>query len=645
MLKLSIFLLLSLFAFTSFSFEKRDILQKKAKEIDLENVLIKNFSELNFPTYKERKFWNNLPDKLKKQYIQEAEKALSYNWPSVKATDYLEIIRSGDRRQEVYAAPRAALVALVMGELVEGNGRFTDQIVNGVWFYSEQTWWGWSAHLTSQKAPNGLPDADEPFIDLGVGEITNILSWTWFLFKDEFDKIHPLIAKRLKNEIMKKAVIPYYERNDFFWQGLEGNRTVNNWNPWTNHNILTAILILEGDQDKKIKGVEKVIKSLDKFVNDYPDDGGCDEGPSYWGKAGASLYQNLDLLRRATKGKFDVFENQLVQNMGSYIYKAYINYPYFINFADADAKTGSCPEIIYRYGKDIGDTVMSKFGVFLAKKQKWGEVTPEGKIDEQIMQLLHLKEIENAPEENALIRDFWLPQLEVAGARDKKGSCDGFFFAAKGGHNAESHNHNDIGSCVMYFNGKPCLIDLGRETYTAKTFSNRRYEIWTMQSQYHNVPKINGVDQKAGREFKAKNTNFNFDAKRAVFSADISGAYPAEAEVRKWVRTYRLDRGKKFSIQDNYELNRITGQPTILNLITCCKVSEIAPGTLQLRGEEFTLILNCKPGTVTPKIEFKQVTDSGLKRYWPEGITRIMFSLNNLKSKGNNDFVITNAGQ
>jgi hypothetical protein len=641
MKKFAVLFLLCVFAFSSFSVEKRDVLQIEAKTIGLENVLVKNFSELNFPTYNNRAFWNNLPAKLKTQYIQEAEKSLDYNWPSVKATDYIEIIRSGDRRQGVYGVPREALVNLVMGELAEGKGRFTDQIVNGVWFYSEQTWWGWSAHLTAQKAPNGLPDADEPTIDLGVGEIANVLSWTWLLFKDEFDKIHPLIAKRLKNEIMKKAVIPYYERNDFWWQGLDGSRSVNNWNPWTNHNILTAILILEDDQDKKIKGVQKVVRSLDTFINEYPADGGCDEGPSYWGRAGASLYQSLDLLKRATNNKFDVYDIPLVQNMGSYIYKAYINYPYFINFADADATTGGRPQIIYSYGKDINDPTMQKFGAFLAKKQDWGQKTPGGTIDEQIMQLMHLREIEDAPAEDALISDFWLPQMEAAGARDKKGSTDGFFFAAKGGHNAESHNHNDLGSCVMYFNGKPCLIDIGRETYTAKTFSSRRYEIWTMQSQYHNLPKINGIDQKDGREFKAKNTNFTADAKTAVFTTDIAGAYPKEAEVKKWVRTYQFERGKKFVIQDNYELNKLTGQPTTLNLVTYSKVSEIAPGTLQLKGDGFTLQLKYNPKSVSPKIEFIEVTDSGLKRYWPERITRIVFAIKNPKTKGSNELVIT----
>ena len=511
-------ILLLLFVFTTLSgisSDNRDILQKEAAEIEIEKNVLEEFSDIGFPGYGDRDFWGNLPDNLRDQYIKNAEEKLEYDWPVVKATDYLEIIRSGDRRQSVYSAPRSALMALVMGELIEGKGRFLDQIINGVWYYSEQTWWGWSAHLPE---PKGLPDIKDPSIDLGVGEIANILSWTWYMFHQEFDKIHPLISKRLKDEIMYKAILPYYDRDDFWWMGLDGSRSVNNWNPWTNHNLLTAIVIIEDDQDRKIKGVKKVIRSLDAFINVYPDDGGCDEGPSYWGRAGASLYQNLDLLNLITNGKFNVYDQQLIKNMGSYIYKAYIAYPYFINFADADATTGSRPQIIYSYGKDIQDPVMQKFGAYLAKKQNWGNETPGGKIDEQLIQLILLDEIKNAPAENALISDFWLPQTEIAGGRDKAGSTEGFFFAAKGGHNNESHNHNDLGTCVLYYNGKPCLIDIGREQYVAKTFSSRRYEIWTMQSQYHNLPKINGYDQKEGGQFKAKNTTFKSDSKKRWYS-------------------------------------------------------------------------------------------------------------------------------
>ncbi len=626
-------LLLACFTISGFSAEKRDILQKESNEIGLENTLVKDFSEIGLPTYKDRNFWDEIPENLRKQYMMKAEETLDYDWPVVKATDFLEIIRSGDRRQGVYGAPRAALMSLVMGELVEGKGRFIDQIINGVWYYSEQTWWGWSAHL---PAPKGLPDIDKPSIDLGVGEIANILSWTWYLFHKEFDEVHPLIAKRLKDEIMNKAIIPYYEREDFWWMGFDGSRTVNNWNPWTNHNMLTAILIMEDDQEQKIKGVQKVIRSLDVFLNQYPGDGGCDEGPSYWSRAGASLYQNLDLLKLATHGKFNGYDHQLVKNMGNYIYKAYIEYPYFINFADADATTGSRPQIIYSYGKDIQDSMMEKFGAFLAKKQNWGTKVPGGKIDEQLFQLLLLDEIENTAAEDALLSDFWLPETEVAGARDFEGSSKGFFFAAKGGNNNESHNHNDLGTCVLYFDGKPCLIDLGRENYVAKTFSSRRYEIWTMQSQYHNLPKINGIDQMQGPQYEATNTTFSADGKKAVFSTDISGAYTKEAGVEKWLRSYRLDRGRKFTISDNYELSEVGNAPTTLNFVTSCKVTEIAQGVLNLEGDGFILELKYNLKSVSPVFEFKEVTDTSLKRYWPDGVTRIVFTVKNPGVKGKN---------
>ncbi len=641
MKKVNIVLLLLAFSIHGFSMEKRDILQKEAVSVGLEGVLINNFSELNFPSYQDRAFWEALPDDFKTQYIAAAESMLDYNWEHVKATDYLEFVRSGNRKQEVFAAPYSALTALVMGELVEGKGRFLDQIINGVWYYSEQTWWGWSAHLYLQEAAGGLPDSEDPTIDLGVGQVANTLSWTWWLFNIEFDKVHPLISKRLKSELMEKVVVPYYERDDFWWMGLAGKRSVNNWNPWTNHNMLTSILILEDDEAQKVEGVQKVIRSLDVFLNQYPADGGCDEGPSYWGRAGASLYQNLDLLKRATNGKFDVYDNQLIKNMGSYVYKAYINYPYFINFADADATTSGRPSIVYSYGKDIQDSVMQKFGAFLAKKDNWGIEVPGGKIDEQIMQLMLLDEIENAPEENAMISDFWLPDTQVAGARDKAGSTEGFFFAAKGGHNAESHNHNDLGTCVLYYNGKPCLIDIGRETYTAKTFSDRRYEIWTMQSGYHQLPKINGVDQMQGRSFVAKNTSFKADSKKAIFSTDITSAYPEDADVNKWVRGYQLDRGKQFTISDNYELSAVGDKQTTINLITYGKVTKLAPGILQLEGDGFILALKYNQKSVSPKIEFVGVTDNGLKRYWPDGITRIVFTVNNPGTKGKNQFVIS----
>jgi hypothetical protein len=613
-------------AFSTLSAElkpkERNILASEAKAIDLARVLVSDNSWIKLPDYKNRLFWQSVPGQIRQEYITKAENYLKYDWPVVKATDYLEYIRSGDRRQDVYAACSEALNSLVMGELAEGKGRFMDQIINAVWYFSEQTWWGWSAHLGPQKAGAGLPDINEPFVDLGVGEIASDLSWTWYLFHEEFDKIHPLISVRLKQEILNKALIPYFTRNDFWYMGFTGGRP-NNWNPWINYNMLNCFLLIENDPLKKVAAVEKIINSLDKFLNGYSDDGGCDEGPSYWGAAGALLYESLEVLKNATGGRFNVFDDPLIQNIGRYFYKVNIHAPYFINFADADATTMGDASAVYRYGIAINDSIMMQFGAYLGKLGKFGDHRPDGKICDQIKNLTLVNEIKNAPAKEALVADFWLPDTEVGGARDKEGSFTGFFFGAKGGFNNESHNHNDVGSCVMYYDGKPCLIDLGREEYNAKTFSARRYEIWTMQSGFHNLPVINGTDQKEGANYKARNTAFTASSKTVKFSTDIAGAYTADAMVKSWIRTYTLNRGRSFVISDKFELSGQNNSGTSSNIITYCKVSEVEPGILRFAGDGFALEMKYNPKTVKPEIEHIAVTDTTLKRYWPDGVTRV----------------------
>jgi len=175
----------------------------------------------------------------------------------------------------------------------------------------------------------------------------------------------------------------------------------------------------------------------------------------------------------------------------------------------------------------------------------------------------------------------------------------------------------------MYFDGKPCLIDLGREEYVAKTFSSRRYEIWTMQSGYHNLPVINGTDQMQGANYKAKNSTFVASPKSVTFKTEIAGAYPEGAKVKSWVRSYILNKGKSFVISDKYELSAVTAAVTSSNLITYCKVTQIKPGLLKFEGDGFTLNMTYNSRIVTPEIEFIEITDRSLKRYWPNGVTRI----------------------
>jgi hypothetical protein len=383
-----------------------------------------------------------------------------------------------------------------------------------------------------------------------------LLAWTDYLVGDELDTISPLIRERIRYEVDRRVISVNLERRDFWWMGF-GGRVVNNWNPWICSNWLTSVLILEKDSERRARSIHKILCCLDNFLNPYPRDGGCDEGPGYWDRAGGSLYDCLELLQSASRGQIDIFDRPLIREMGRYIYRAYISHPYFINFADAAARIHASASLIFRYGKSIGDRDMMGFGAFLAEKQSLGQHYIRGSfgvLGRVLPALFHLEELLEEEPCEPLVRDFWLPELQVMAARSWEDTDRGLYLAAKGGHNAESHNHNDVGNFIVYADGYPAIIDVGVETYTAKTFSERRYEIWTMQSAFHNLPTINGVMQKEGREFKATGVRYKTTEKSAVFSLDIAPAYPGEAKVLSWQRSITLNRGKSVVIHDKYRL-------------------------------------------------------------------------------------------
>ena len=171
--------------------------------------------------------------------------------------------------------------------------------------------------------------------------------------------------------------------------------------------------------------------------------------------------------------------------------------------------------------------------------------------------------------------------MQFMAARDREGSSDGLYVAAWGSHNAQSHNHNDVGNVVVFVDGAPVLVDVGRPTYTSQTFSRKRYDIWAMQSAYHNLPTVNGWMQKDGAAFRAKNVVYQAREISAALMMDIAPAYPAEAGIREWTRIIGLERGRQVTLSDAFVMRAPTRNLS-LTFMTPCDVSETDPGTLRL---------------------------------------------------------------
>jgi hypothetical protein len=595
-----------------------------------------------YATAAERNPWEGLPASVRDRHIAAGEARLDFAWPALPATVFLDFARNGDRDrfQRLSFVRRHALADLVLAECVEGRGRFVDAIVDGIWAICEETYWGVPAHVGVQAAGVGLPDVAEPTVDLFVAETASHLAWALYLLGERFDEVSPLLRQRILYEQRRRLLHPCLQREDFGWMGLgsAGQRRVNNWNPWICSNWLTTALLLEEDEVLRRAHVVKVLRCLDRFLDPYPRDGGCDEGPSYWGRAGASLFDCLDLLRSSTGGGIDLFADPLVANIGRFLHRVHIDEDYYVNFADAPAMVYPDAALVFRYGQAIDDADMTAMGAWLSLRENArGKGTDStGRTLRTMFSAadLAVASVDGVSGHAPLPRDVWLPQIEVMAARDTAGSAQGFFVAAKGGHNAESHNHNDIGHFVLYVDGLPILVDAGVETYTRKTFGPERYDIWTMQSAYHNLPTIGAVQQLPGAQYAARSVTHRADSDVAELSLDIAGAYPVGV-LASWRRQIRLDRGMALTVCDAFELGAQAAGPLAFSLITACEPHEVTTpatgegdGTLRLApGAAPALQLLWQIPGATLAVDTLELTDARLRRIWGDVLYRLHFTV------------------
>lgn len=186
------FCLLIVTGVSAHAYTERNLLQKTAgSEEQLKEVLVMNQKWVPYPAYTDRAGWDELLGADKETLIRAGEKQLNYEWKVIRATDYLEYERSGERNimQNPYEANRKAINTLMLAELAEGKGRFIDQLANGVFFSCEMTSWVLSAHLVRQSTKRSLPDYREQVIDLGSGNYGSMLSWVYYFFHHSFDKL------------------------------------------------------------------------------------------------------------------------------------------------------------------------------------------------------------------------------------------------------------------------------------------------------------------------------------------------------------------------------------------------------------------------------------------------------------------------
>jgi hypothetical protein len=586
-----------------------------------------------YPKAAEREAWQQVPKEFADALIARAEKANGAPWESFPAAVFLDYKRNGNRShfERYYFTRRGRLADLVLGECIEGKGRFLDEMVNGIWLVCEETFWGLPAHLGFQKAhpSSGLPDAEEPIVDLFAADTGATMTWIHYLLGPELDQVNPMITRRIQYEIKRRILDPAFERDDFGWMFKEykgQERHLGNWTSWIDWNWIMANLLLEPDPDRRKAAIVKICRSLDDYLRDYSPDACCAEGPGYWNVSAGCCFDCCTLLNSATGGAGNPLADPFVHKMLQYIVDVHIAGPYFVNYGDAPSKMDVCGEFLYRAGVAAGDKTLRDFGALntTAAGVLDGVLTQgQGRLARALPDLFISSAALAAEKKDALERDSWYPSLDLMTARTREGSADGFYLAMQAAPNQRAHGHNDSGSFIVFHDGDPVLVDIGPEAYTAP-----RYK-FSVQSAYHNLPTVGGVMQSAAKpQYRASDVQYFADDSRAKVAMNLGTAYPEEAGIIHWTRTLTLDRvADRVRLNEDFQLQKKV--PVQLSFMTPRVPTQGPMGKVVFAATEKPardVILSYDATLIVPVIEKMDVTDDWLVQRWGKTLYRVLLT-------------------
>ncbi len=497
------------------------------------------------PNAADRSAWDAVDASL---FIRAAEGLNDFGWPTITATDFMAFARTGDRMvmEDKHFARRRAFCTLVVAEVCEHKGRFLDGIINGLMAICEESYWGVSAHYLREVRM--IPDAIHPFIDLFAAETGANLAVCLHMLEDELATVTPEIVLRVRCELDRRIVQPFLSHEDFHWMGI--GRAVNNWNPWILSNITSVALFAVTDNITRRELLQKCIYLLDSYMATVPPDGGCDEGVNYWNVAAVSVFDAIYQLYLASDGDIDFFGEPIIRRMGDYACKVYLGDGWVANFADGPARIprpGFGSGMLYLFGEMTNNPTLRGLGYEVCEQSLCESMLQQNNLRRMLMNAYRpAKPVAFEPEAHAVLENLQISTMRT----------DGMTVVIKGGHNAEGHNHNDVGNFIL-FTDRPVLIDVGVGVYTKQTFSAERYSIWTMQSAWHNLPEINGYMQPPGGRFRAS----EFIAENGRTTLNLSDAYPSEAGLSHFVRTMTVTEGSA-TLTDTYTFTDVTNTIT-----------------------------------------------------------------------------------
>ena len=446
--------------------------------------------------------------------------------PVIKRSAYRNYQRVGDRTlPQSRASYRERELGRVAMALWLGHpAADLDYLQDLLWAYCDNHTWVMAAH-------------EGRTIDLGSARLGATFAEILHLLRD---RLEDEVVERVSAEIDRRIF-----QNLWNYTHLDFWKTVRmNWNHVCNSEIILTALYQIEDPVDLAHMTHAAIQNLTYALDGYTDDGGCEEGPGYWGYGFGHYLYVAHALFLKTDGELNLMTDDKIERICRYPLAAQISGTLRSTFADSHH--GTIP---------VRAALMVNEFYQIPELYDLCAQHPDQTLKVSEMHELAFYRGQKAKGKTEY-RDDHLPDLGQVKLRGKPGKNQ-MTVVALAGHNGVPHNHNDIGSFILHRDDRIYLVDPGGPIYTRKTFSPQRYEIVFCNSIGHSVPVINGRLQQFGSQYygtlEVENLNGEGE-KRAVI--DMTHAYP-RGTVRQLIRTFMLDAdANRLTLEDAYRFSR-----------------------------------------------------------------------------------------
>jgi hypothetical protein len=470
--------------------------------------------------------------------------------------------------EALYFDRRRRLAALVVAALKDGSDTYISDLENTIWAICDEYTWCLPAHMMNHDP--AVEGEEFKHIDLFASETAHSLSETCHIFRDQLDG---QVVRRVQREIMKRVLEPYMAlKRAYWWETCDIN-----WSAVCAGNIGMAAIYLLPDAKELMPIIQRVLDSMACFLEGFSEEGACLEGLGYWYYGFGYYVYFAELLKQRTGGKVDILQtDEKARKVAQFPQSCFLQGNHIASFSDCSRQNGIQIGIFSRLCEQFEEIRVPTL------EHLPPTIDHCGRFAGAVRNVVWLNEALLREREGLPLQTDFLPEAQWIVSRSKVGDKL-VSFAAKGGHNDEPHNHNDIGHFIWIVDGVRWFEDLGAGLYTKQYFGEERYSILCNSSAGHSVPIINGSHQQAGVQHCAQ-------VKAAVvadtsdrFKLDLSLAYEVPALV-KLERDFDLNKQQgKLIITDSFEF-RESGAAVTERFVTQHKPVIVRDGEIRLEA-------------------------------------------------------------